>query len=61
MAPIKVGGLSEKEAEKKALELLERVGLSEKAEAYPRELSGGQPAESRHSESSGDESALYAV
>ena len=40
--PIKVGGLSEKEAEKKALELLERVGLSEKAEAYPRELSGGQ-------------------
>ena len=42
VAPIKVGGLSEKEAEKKALELLERVGLSEKAEAYPRELSGGQ-------------------
>lgn len=42
VAPIKVEGLSEKEAEKKALELLERVGLSEKAEAYPRELSGGQ-------------------
>ena len=42
VAPIKVGGLSEKEAEKKALDLLERVGLSEKAEAYPRELSGGQ-------------------
>ena len=42
VAPIKVGGLSEKEAEKMALELLERVGLSEKAEAYPRELSGGQ-------------------
>ena len=42
VAPIKLGCLSEKEAEKKALELLERVGLSEKAEAYPRELSGGQ-------------------
>lgn len=42
IAPIKVKGLSKAEAEKKAKELLERVGLSNKAKAYPASLSGGQ-------------------
>lgn len=42
IAPIKVKGLSKLEAEKKAIELLERVGLTNKAKAYPSSLSGGQ-------------------
>lgn len=42
VAPMKVKGESEAEARKFALELLERVGLSEKAEVYPAALSGGQ-------------------
>lgn len=41
-APISVLGISKKEAEEKAKELLEIVGLSEKRSAYPFELSGGQ-------------------
>ncbi|MDQ1001610.1 ABC-type polar amino acid transport system ATPase subunit [Neobacillus niacini] len=41
-APIKVKGLSKAEAEKIAFDLLERVGLSEKATEYPTRLSGGQ-------------------
>lgn len=41
-APIKVKGLSKKAAKTKALELLERVGLKNKASAYPSRLSGGQ-------------------
>lgn len=42
LAPIKVAGVSREEAKKEALNLLERVGLANKANAYPRELSGGQ-------------------
>ncbi|MBP3915366.1 amino acid ABC transporter ATP-binding protein [Clostridium sp.] len=42
IAPIKVKGLSKQEAEKKAMGLLDRVGLSNKATAYPSSLSGGQ-------------------
>ena len=42
IAPVKVKGLSKAEAEKKAFELLERVGLTDKAKAYPSSLSGGQ-------------------
>ncbi len=42
LAPIKVRGMSRFEAEKIAMELLKRVGLSEKANAFPAELSGGQ-------------------
>ncbi|MBQ3390050.1 MAG: amino acid ABC transporter ATP-binding protein [Firmicutes bacterium] len=42
IAPIKVKGLSKEEAEKIGRELLERVGLLDKADAYPRSLSGGQ-------------------
>lgn len=42
IAPIKVKGLSKAEAEKKAIELLDRVGLTNKAKSYPSSLSGGQ-------------------
>lgn len=42
LAPIKVNGLTAEEAEKKAMALLERVGLTEKANEYPASLSGGQ-------------------
>lgn len=42
LAPIKVRSSSKDEAKAKALELLDKVGLREKAESYPGELSGGQ-------------------
>ncbi len=42
IAPTKVLKISEEEAEKTAMELLEKVGLSDKANAYPIQLSGGQ-------------------
>ncbi|WP_439767775.1 amino acid ABC transporter permease/ATP-binding protein [Falsigemmobacter intermedius] len=41
-APIRVRGLGKAEAEALARDLLARVGLAEKADAYPRQLSGGQ-------------------
>ncbi|KIY21991.1 MULTISPECIES: amino acid ABC transporter ATP-binding protein [Mesobacillus] len=41
-APLKVKGISKSEAEKHGLELLKKVGLSEKANEYPSRLSGGQ-------------------
>jgi ABC-type polar amino acid transport system ATPase subunit len=41
-APMKVKGVSKEEAEKFANELLKKVGLSEKAQEYPKRLSGGQ-------------------
>ena len=42
ISPITVKNVKKGDAEKKALELLERVGLSEKANEYPSRLSGGQ-------------------
>lgn len=42
LAPIEVSKKSKEEAEKIGRELLERVGLSDKADVYPRALSGGQ-------------------
>ena len=42
LAPRLVRGRSRFEAERKAMELLERVGLAQKAKAYPQQLSGGQ-------------------
>lgn len=42
MAPIEVKGLSKTQAEDKAIKLLKKVGLAEKAKAYPASLSGGQ-------------------
>ncbi|NMO97875.1 amino acid ABC transporter ATP-binding protein [Paenibacillus lemnae] len=41
-APMELGKQSEKEARENALALLDRVGLSDKANAYPSQLSGGQ-------------------
>jgi ABC-type polar amino acid transport system ATPase subunit len=42
LAPMKVKKIPQKEAEEKALALLDRVGLRDRAEAYPIQLSGGQ-------------------
>jgi polar amino acid transport system ATP-binding protein len=42
LGPIKLQGISEQDAQTKALELLRLVGLAEKADSYPDELSGGQ-------------------
>ena len=42
LAPIKVRRKSKEEAEKQAMELLQLVGLEEKAHSYPSQLSGGQ-------------------
>lgn len=42
LGPIKIRGTQKAEAEKLALELLDKVGLREKATSYPGELSGGQ-------------------
>ena len=42
VSPIKVLGISKEDAEKRAMELLERVGLADRANAYPSQLSGGQ-------------------
>ncbi len=42
LAPVRLGMLSKDEADKKATELLERVGLPDKADVYPSSLSGGQ-------------------
>ena len=42
LAPVKLKLMTEEEADKKATELLERVGLPDKADAYPKQLSGGQ-------------------
>lgn len=41
-APVHVAGMNKEEAKELALKLLEKVGLSDKADAYPYELSGGQ-------------------
>ena len=42
IAPIKVKGVPQAKAEEKAMELLDRVGLADRAAAYPIQLSGGQ-------------------
>ena len=42
IAPMKLLKKSQADAEKKAMELLERVGLADRANAYPSQLSGGQ-------------------
>ncbi len=42
IAPVKLQGRSQQEAEQTAMELLKRVGLADRADAYPDQLSGGQ-------------------
>ena len=42
LAPVRTGRMKQAEADQLALQLLQRVGLEEKADAYPNQLSGGQ-------------------
>jgi ABC-type polar amino acid transport system ATPase subunit len=42
LAPVKLGLMTREQAEVKAYELLQRIGLTEKAKSYPNQLSGGQ-------------------
>lgn len=42
LAPVKLQGVDQSQAEQEALKLLERVGLADRANAYPAQLSGGQ-------------------
>ena len=42
LAPVKLKLMTDAQADKKAMELLERIGLPDKANAYPKQLSGGQ-------------------
>ncbi len=42
LAPVRLGLMNKEEADQKAMELLKRIGLTEKSEAYPNQLSGGQ-------------------
>ncbi len=42
LAPVRTGLMTQAGADKRALELLKRVGLEDKAKAYPNQLSGGQ-------------------
>ena len=42
LAPVKLGKMTKEEAEKRAMELLERIGLADKTDAYSTQLSGGQ-------------------
>ena len=42
LAPMKVSGVSREDATQKAMGLLQRVGLADRADAYPIQLSGGQ-------------------
>ncbi len=42
LAPVRLGLMTQTEADKKAVELLERIGLADKADTYPNMLSGGQ-------------------
>ena len=42
LAPVRTGLMTQQEADKTALDLLRRVGLEDKADAYPNQVSGGQ-------------------
>ena len=42
LAPVRTGLMKQEEADETAIQLLKRVGLEEKADAYPAQLSGGQ-------------------
>ena len=61
LAPVKLKIMTKEEAEKRAMELLKRVGLEDKADAYPAQLSGGQKQRIAIVRSSGDESGSDAL
>ncbi len=61
LAPVKVRGMSKKEAEDLAMSLLERVGLAEKANSYPSQHSGGQQQRVAIARRTGDEAEDHAV
>jgi ABC-type polar amino acid transport system ATPase subunit len=42
VAPVRVAGITEKQAEQEAYEMLERVDVADQADSYPAQLSGGQ-------------------
>jgi len=42
LSPVTLGLMTKEEADQRAMELLKRIGLTEKAQAYPNQLSGGQ-------------------
>ena len=42
LAPVRTGLMTQQEADRRAMELLARVGLEDKADAYPNQVSGGQ-------------------
>ena len=48
LAPVKLKVMTDEEADKRALELLARVGLPDKADSYPAQLSGGQQQRIAH-------------
>ena len=61
LAPTKVRKIPAAEAEKIAMELLERVGIPDQADKYPKELSGGSAAAGGDSSGLGDEAEHHAV
>ena len=61
LAPTKVRKLPASEAEKIAMELLERVGIPDQADKYPKELSGGSAAAGGDSSGAGHEAEHHAV
>ena len=60
LAPVMLKKMTKDQAKEKAMELLKRVGLEEKAEAYPVQLSGGQKQRVRQSRDAGNESGDHA-
>ena len=56
LAPVTLKKMTKEEADKRADELLERVGLADKANAYPEQLSGGQKQRIAIVRCTGDES-----
>ena len=61
MGPIKIRATEKAAAEKLAFELLDKVGLREKANSYPGELSRGTKTTGCHCKGTGHESKNYAI
>ena len=61
LAPVKLKIMSDEEADKRALELLARVGLPDKADSYPAQLSGGQQQRIAIARALRDEPGCHAV